>query len=141
MNQLSNHTKIIKLADAQGAAASDYSSATVVDTAGYEGARFIVQFGTSAANNGVKVQQDTASGFSTGADIEGSKKLLDATAKVAIVDIFRPRERYLKPIVLRGTSSTIDCILVELYGPRVQPTTDDASVNSEKHVSPAEGTA
>ena len=139
--QLSNHTKIIKLANAQTAAASDYSSATVVDTAGYEGARFIVQFGTSAVDNGVKVQQDTDSGFGTGADIEGSKKLLDATAKVAIVDIFRPRERYLKPVVLRGTSSTIDCILVELYGPRVQPTTDDASVNSEKHVSPAEGTA
>lgn len=139
--QLTNQTKILKLADAVSGAGTDYTSATVVDTAGFQGCRFIVQFGTSATDNGVKVQQDTASGFGTGADLAGTKVLLDGTAKVAIVDVYRPLERYLKPVVLRGTSSTIDCILAELYEPDVSPTTVSTAVNRELHVSPAEGTA
>jgi hypothetical protein len=133
--------KIISLKDAVTAAASNVTDATVVDTAGFEGCVFVAKFGTSAANNGLKVQQDTVVGFGGGADLTGSQQLLDATAKVAYVDIHRPLERFLRPIVVRGTSSTLDSLVAILYSGRNKPLTEDASVNGKVVVSPVEGTA
>jgi hypothetical protein len=138
---LAKNIKVISLKDAVTAGTSVITDATVVDTQGYEGCLFIAKFGTSAVDNGIKVLQDTVVGFGTGADLAGSKQLLDATAKVAMVDIHRPLERFLKPSVLRGTSTTLDSLIAVLYSGRVKPITDDASVNSKIVVSPSEGTA
>lgn len=140
MNFVKNF-KVLNLKDAVTAAASNVTDATVVDTAGYEGCVFIAKFGTSAANNGLKAQQDTASGFGTGADLEGSELLLDGTSKIAVLDIHRPLERYLRPIALRGTSSTLDSLIAILYNGRNKPITEDAAVSSLVLVSPSEGTA
>lgn len=137
---LSKNIKVLNLKDAATAAASDITDATVVDTAGYDGCLFITKFGTSAANNGIKVQQDTASGFGAGADLASSQQLLDGTKKIAIVDVYRPLERYLRPIVLRGTSSTHDATIAILYSGRNRPVASDDS-NNKVIVSPSEGTA
>lgn len=141
MKNLLNGIKVIDLHAAATAATSSITDATVVDTAGFEGCMFVAKFGTSAVDNGIKVQQDTASGFGSGADLEGSKVLLDGTSKVAIADVFRPRERYLKPVVLRGTSTTLDSLVAILYGPRTKPAVQPTSTTAELNVSPAEGTA
>ena len=141
MKNLLNGIKVIDLHVAAVAAASSITDATVVDTQGYEGCVFMAKFGTSAVDNGLKVQQDTVVGFGGGADLEASKILLDGTSKVAIADVYRPKERFLKPIVLRGTSSTLDSLVAILYGPRKQPVTQGTTTTGELNVSPAEGTA
>ncbi|MCH8149762.1 MAG: hypothetical protein IH987_17545 [Planctomycetes bacterium] len=63
--------------------------------------------------------------------------------KLTTVDVYAPRERYLKCVINRGTAnSTLDGIVAEQYDRFEEPTTDDATVSgSETHVSPAEGAA
>jgi hypothetical protein len=133
--------KILDLKAAVSAGTSSVTDATVVDTKGYQGCVFIGKFGTSAVDNGIKVQQDTVVGFGGGADLAGSKQLLDGTSKIAVVDIHRPLERFLKPIALRATSTTLDSLIAILYGPLARPITEDAAVSAKVLVSPAEGTA
>lgn len=142
MQNLLSGTKIIHLKVAVAAGTSDVTDASIVDTAGYEGVMFIAVFGTSAVDNGIKsVKQDTDSALGAAQDLEGSKVLLDATSKVAVCDVYRPRERYLRPIAVRGTSTTLDSLIAILYGPIKQPVTQGTTTTAEKFVSPAEGTA
>lgn len=141
MNLLKN-VKIINLKDAVAGGTSDVTDATVVDTQGFEGCMFVAKLGTSAVDNGIKsVKQGAASDLSDGQDLEGSKVLLDGTSKVAVCDVFRPRERYLRPIIVRATSTTLDSVVAILYGARKAPVTQGATTSGEQHVSPAEGTA
>lgn len=142
-------TKRIK-PDASGwtvaAGAADVNS-DIVDTAGYDGVRFIAGFGAivAGAATSIKVQQDTAAGGGTMADLLGSAiAVADSDDnKIAVTEIFRPRERYVRLTTLRATqNSTIDFVLVELHGPRGLPVTQDSTViAAETHISPAEGTA
>lgn len=120
----------------------------VVDSAGFEGVRFIAGFGaiTAGAVTSIKVQQGTATNLSDAADLEGSKITIadDDDNQIAISDIFRPRERYVRVAFDRGTqNAVVDFLLAELYGAAKQPVTEDSAivVSAEQHVSPAEGTA
>jgi hypothetical protein len=128
------------------AGTSDVNS-DVVDLQGYEGVRFIAGFGalTSGAVTSLKVQQGAASDLSDAADLENSKITVADTDdnKVAITDIYRPRERYVRVAFDRGTqNAVIDFLLVELYGPKkLPPAAHSTVIAAEKHVSPAEGTA
>lgn len=130
-----------------GAAGTTDLTSEYVDTQGYEGARFICGFGaiTSTAVTSTKVQQcDTSGG--TYADLTGTAQTVadDDDNQVTVTEIVRPRERYLKHVVDRGTANAVvDFLLVELFGPMKSPTTDDTAtvVGREVHVSPAEGTA
>ena len=128
-------------------AGSTRSAGQSKSSAGYEGCRFIIGFGaiTSGAATSIKVQQNTANATSGMADLEGSSiTITDANDnKIAIAEVHLPRERYLRLTTLRATqNSVIDFLIVELYGSRVLPITDDATViSAEVSVSPAEGTA
>lgn len=152
MKHLSNRVKTVRLKpDGSGytvAAGTTDVNSDIVDTAGYEGVRFIAGFGalTSGAVTSLKVQQNTANSGTGMADLEGSNIAVadDDDNQIAITDIFRPRERYLRVAFDRGTANAvIDFLLVELYLPHVEPITEDASIviAAEKHTSPAEGTA
>lgn len=133
------------------AGSSDVTDCEVVDMAGYEGARFIVQFGaiTSGAATSLKVQQAAAQTSSTaltsGADLEGSSITVGDTddSKLFIIDVYKPRERYLQLHILRATqNAVVDAVLVEQYGAKKLPVTQNADVDTvEIHASPAEGTA
>ncbi len=118
-----------------------------VDTAGYEGVRFIIGFGAivSGAVTSVKARQNTVDSDTGMADLEGSGQAVADTDdnKIVIVEIHRPRERYVQLSTSRATqNATIDFLLVELIGPRVQPVTQDATVvGAEVFNSPQEGTA
>ena len=118
-----------------------------VDTAGFEGVRFVIGFGaiTSGAATSVKIKQCDTSGGSY-ADLEGTSITVADTNDndVAIIDVYRPRERYLKVATLRATqNSAVDFLIAELYGARKVPTTEDSAtvISREVHSSPAEGTA
>lgn len=129
------------------AGTSDVTS-DVVDTAGYEGVRFIIGFGTitSGAVTSVKAQQGAASNGSDLADLEGTSITVadDDDNQIAVIDIRNPRERYVAAKVDRGTqNAVIDFVIAELYGARKMPVTEDSAIviATEIHGSPAEGTA
>lgn len=130
-----------------GSAGTSDLTSEYVDTQGFDGARFIVGFGTitSSAVTSTKVQQCDASG-GTYADLEGTAQTVadDDDNQIVITDIFRPRERYLKHVIDRGTANAVvDFLICELYGPMKEPVASDTTtvVGTEVHVSPAEGTA
>lgn len=139
---LLENIKIIKTFD-EVTAATSAANGTTIDTAGAEGVIFVTIFGTPAANNGVKVQQDSASGMGTAADLLGSQVLSDGTETTVAVQVHKPRERYVRPVAVRGTSTTVPGGIAIVYGLRTCPYDNDAQtdVAAEVHVSPAEGTA
>ncbi len=130
-----------------GAAGTSDLTSEAVDTQGYEGARFILGLGeiVSGAVTSSKIQQcDTSGG--TYADLAGTGQTIadDDDNQIVVTEIFRPRERYLKHVIDRGTqNATVDFLIVELFGAIKEPVTQDAAVvvGQEIHVSPAEGTA
>lgn len=148
MSNLSNSTRIVRVSNAIAAGTTTPQSSAVVDTAGFEGCRFIFLLGATAAT-GVpqcKIQEGAAANLSDAADILGSGYLNVPTTddnQITIVDVYRPKKRYLRAQVIRGTANTtIDGIIAELYEGDVLPKTKDATVASGKIlVSPAEGTA
>lgn len=140
--------KVIRVMNAVAAGTSDQTS-SVIDTLGFDGVKIYSAFGTitSGAVTSVKVQQSSDDGSAdTYADLEGTSVTVadDDDNQVVVHDIYRPRERYLKVVIDRGTqNAVIDGVIAVLYGARVQPVTNDAStvVSREVHASPAEGTA
>jgi hypothetical protein len=139
--------KTIRIMNAVAAGTSDQAS-SAVDTQGFEGVKFYTLFGaiTTGAVTSVKVQQSSDNDADTYADLAGTSITVadDDDNQVVVHDIYRPRERYLKVVVDRGTqNAVIDGIVAVLYGPAKMPTSDDAStvVGRETHASPAEGTA
>jgi hypothetical protein len=146
--QLTNRVKTILCKSAVAAGATDITDAAAVDMANYEGVRFIFSFGAITANAVTSVgaaSLATSSPTPGTDDIEGSKISVadDSDDKIFILDIFKPRLRYVRPFVKRATQNAVlNSIVAELYGPRVLPVVKDASVVSQElHVSPANGTA
>jgi hypothetical protein len=123
-------------------------SSSVVDTMGFEGVRFIFLLGATVAG-GVpqcKVQDGAAANLSDAADVLGSGYMNVPSTddnQVTIVDVYRPRKRYLRAQVIRGTqNTTIDGIIAELYEGDSLPKAKDATVASGKIlVSAIDGTA
>ncbi len=142
-------TQIVHAPVAAGSA--DVTDCDVIDMQNFEGCRFIVGFGTitSGAATSVKVQQATAktsdTALTSGADLEGSGITVADTDdnKAVIIDIFKPRERYLQLRILRATqNAVVDFAVAEKYGARKLPVTKHADIATQEiHISPAEGTA
>lgn len=143
-----NTEKTIRVMNAVAAGTTDQTS-SAIDTAGYEGVKIYTAFGTitSGAVTSVKVQQSSDDAAADAyADLTGTSVTVadDDDNQVVVHDIYRPRERYLKVVIDRGTqNAVIDGIIAVLYGADKMPTTDDSStvVSRETHSSPAEGTA
>lgn len=133
----------IKKAVSYTSAAASNVNGDVIDTANAESALFVVRFGTAAANNTVKVQQGALADGSDMADLEGSQVSVGASDEIVAVEIVKPRERYLRVVVLRGTSSTIEAGFALVGGLRLMPAdnAEAGTIASEKLISPPEGTA
>lgn len=143
MNLMAN-TKLVKVKDHSTAGTSDVES-DIVDTSGYEGVVFFTSLGTAAADNLIRVQQNTINSTSGMADLLGSGVTSGASPsnEDLWVDIHKPRERYLRAVVDRDTSSTVESIWALLYGARKLPVDNTVSgtIEGEISASPAEGTA
>lgn len=147
--QLTNAVKTILCKSAVAAGATDITDATAVDTAGYDGVRFIFSFGaiTSGAVTSVAAASLATSSPTAGTDdILGSSITVGDTNddKIFILDIAKPKLRYVRPFVKRATQNAVlNCIVAELYGHSgLQPIAKDATViTQELHTSPANGTA
>lgn len=141
--------KFVRCKNAVAAGAADITDATGVDTAGFDSVCFVFEFGAivSGAATSVKAQSSSDNGSTdTYADIAGTSITVgdDQDNKVAILDIHRPPERYVKPFVARATqNATLEGIIAILYNGNASPVTQDTTVmaTSELHWSPAVGTA
>jgi hypothetical protein len=110
---------------------------------------FVALLGTLTASQvtQMKAQQSSDDGSSDAfADLTGTQTTAMDDAddnKMIVLDVYRPRERYVRCVLERGTANAvIDGIVAIPYGPRKKPTSDHSTVQaSEAHASPAEGTA
>lgn len=139
--QLSNKVKIESALATTAAGTTEIDGATI-DTAGYEGVLFIAKWGTAAAGNFLQAQQGAASNLSDAADLEGTAVGVGASDEIVWLDLYRPRERYVRVQAERGTSSTLDWGVAIKYGARVTPVdnTTAGTIHGELAISPAEGT-
>ena len=149
MEDLNSSVAVDRVMNAVAVGTTAQNSAAV-DTAGYEGVRFIVSMGTiTDGTPKIKAQQDVVSGMGAAADLAGSGITLATTDdnKAVVLDIRRPLERYVRCVVDRSvgapvTGAVIDGILAELYGPGVKAVSHAVAVAGSKSLSsPAEGTA
>lgn len=148
MQDLVKNTKVTRVLNATAAGSSDITTCAVIDMANFEAVTFMVAFGTitSGAVTSIKVQQGTDGTVSDAADLEGTSVTIADTDdnKIAMVEVYRPRERYVKLIIKRATqNAVVDGAWAIQTGPRVKPTTHDSTttVAPEFWASPAEGTA
>lgn len=141
-SNLLNQVKL-DLLNAATANGTSTVNGAVVDMAGWDGAIFFTTIQTAAANNGLKVQQGLDSGLSDGADLLGSLQSSGSSDEGVIVEVYRPLERYLRPVVVRGTSTVVGEIWCLRYRGRSNPTSNStAGTQAAKTVvSPVEGTA
>lgn len=112
MNLFKN-VKITKVkdysSDATGAVTSD-----VVDMQNYDGVVFFTTFAVANNDNYLKAQQDEndAVGFGDPEDLAGSKVVAASTNDVTWLDVYRPRQRYIRAYGERGGATTA---LGEIY--------------------------
>jgi hypothetical protein len=145
---LSDQVKLKKLADHTAAGTTDVEGASVDmhEEGGFEGVMFMTSFSVAAADNFLKAQQSDDDGVADGwSDLEGTKVLTGASPSNEDVwlDIYRPTKRYVRPVAVVDTSSTVESIWSQRYNPRKLPVdnTTDGTITGEAHVSPDEGTA
>lgn len=140
MRFLSDNVKFVKVQDHTAAGTSAVNS-DGVDMTGYDGVCFITSFGTAAAGNTLEAaQSEDNSSFS---DLLGSSVTSGTSDEDVWIDVYRPRERYVRVEAARGTSSTLESIWAILYHPRSLPVdnTTTGTIAGEAHAEPAEGTA
>jgi hypothetical protein len=131
-----------------GAANNTDANSDRIDMAGYEGVMFIATVTDSAATGvaTLKVEQNTTDSDSGMAALAGATAAAtcavndDINDKVLIVDVYRPRERYVQAV---RTSSAANIafgpVIAILYGPNTKPVADHSTVLDSAVVSsPAE---
>ena len=139
---LSDNLTLTKIADHTTAGTSDVTSASV-DMSGYTNVLFLTSFGTAATNNDCHVEQSSDDGsVDTFADLTGTDTTAGSSDEDVFIDVRNPRERYVRLICERGTSSTLESIWAFKYGARSLPVdnTTTGTIAGEQHNSPAEGT-
>jgi hypothetical protein len=117
---------------------------TPVDLASFSGVLFIARLGTPAANNNIRVQQDTAVAMGAATDLVGTLVASGANNVVAVEVVFPggpTGEQFVRCRVTRGTLTTIDSITTIRFGSRSRPVTMPSTVSFESLVGPIEGTA
>lgn len=137
---LSENVKITRLNGVQSAATSAVNAASV-DMSGYRGVIFLASLGTPAADNIMKAQQSADD--SSFADLADSAVNVGASDDSQWIDIYDPEERYIRPSIARGTSSTVEAIWAIQYDPRETPVSNvtAGTINGVALIRPAEGTA
>ena len=123
-------TTVDQVATAQAAGTSDVNS-DVVDTQNYEGVIFVTTLGTAAANNGIKIQGGEQSDLSDAADLLSSSNTPNKTC--VVTQVHKPRERYVRAVVVRGTSTTVDSVVAYLYGARTRPAAQADAGTPQSH--------
>lgn len=122
---LSKEVKITKVKAASATGTTEVTS-DVVDMAGFEGVIFLTNIGSFNAGNFLKGQQDTVVGMGTVQDLEGSKVVATANGETVFLDIYKPKERFVRASVIRaGATTVLGEIYALQYSGRVSPVDND----------------
>jgi len=139
--ELSKNCRVVMVKAAQASAGTAVVT-DVIDTAGYQGVMFVGSIATANAGNFVSAQQGMVADGTASADLLGSKNVIATNGHSFLLDIYKPRERYVKATITRAGADTVTGdVYAILYGPRLAPTTHGATISRETFVSPAEGVA
>lgn len=114
-----------------------------VDMLGWDGVIFVAKIGTANVANGIYLQQDTVTGMGSAADLEDSENLSDGTETVLMSEVYRPQEQFVRAVVDRTVSTTVEGVWAICYkGQRKKPFDHDARSDTsyELLVEPDEGT-
>lgn len=141
---LSNGVKITKVAAASSAGTSTVNGNTI-DMTGFEGVLFFTTIGTANAGNIFKAQIGVEPTGSDAADLEGSAVVAEENAQVVWLDIYRPdpAKKYIRPVVVRGASTTVGDIYALQYESRKEVVDNNIEdvIIGKLLVNPYEGTA
>jgi hypothetical protein len=141
MNLLPN-VKITKVAEAAASGGTDVNG-SVLDMQGFDGVLFCTNIATANAGNFLKAQQGQASNLSDAADLAGTKVTSGSSDEAVVLDLHKPLERYVRPVIVRGGANTSTGEIWAIqYISRSAPRTSDlaGTLASKIVVSPAEGT-
>ncbi len=128
----SDNAKIDQAIAATAGGTSTITSAEF-DMLGYDSLMAIGVFGTPAANNTLTLHgSDTASGEA--ATVATTN---DATKSPLVLDVQNVQHRYIKLQCVRGTSSTIDQVILVRYNSRSKPITQATTVKVAQFNAPA----
>jgi hypothetical protein len=124
------------------------SNSDRIDLAGYEGVIFVCPLEDSAATGvaTLKVEQNTADSDTGMAALAGATATAtcavndDLNGKLLILDVFKPRERYVQAVRTSATANiAFGTVTAILYGARKLPVTAHTTVQASASVtSPAE---
>lgn len=122
------------------------SNSDRIDMAGYEGVIFIATVTDSVATGVAtfKVEQNTANSDSGMAAIAGASAAAtcatndDINDKVLIVEVYRPRERYVQAVRTSATANiAFGSVIAILYGKNKLPVTAHSTVLAQATVTSA----
>lgn len=112
-----------------------------VDMQGFEGVVFFVKMATYNASNFINAAQSSVSS-GTFVDLKDTKVNTTTTDEVACVDVYRPKDRYVRLEVDRSGGDTVLGEIYALqYGAKKMTVSQASEVTLEVHISPAEGSA
>lgn len=120
------------------------SSIYMAEQGGFNEATFLVEFGTAASGNTIKIQQSSDNGVvDDWTDVAGTLVAVGASDEKVAANIINPSKPYLRAAIVRGTSTTVlNSIAIRSQASKL-PVTNAVSgtIAVETNVSPAEGTA
>ncbi len=140
---LTKVTKYTRVSNAVAAGTTDVESSSV-DMKGFNAVSFLVALGaiTTGAVTSAKLQG--SSDDSNFSDLEGTAVTIadDDDNQVFVLDLDRPRYRYIKCVLDRGTQNAVlDGIVAMQYDAQIEPVTQPATTTVEYNHAPAAGTA
>lgn len=139
MANLSKEVKVVHVLNAVAAGVTNQTG-THIDMQGFDGVMFVADIGALTATQvtSLKAQGGNASNDSDQADISGAATAAMADGdsnKVLVLDVFRPQQRFVRPVVLRGTANAvINCVVAYLYRADKKPVVADATVSQSATV-------
>jgi hypothetical protein len=119
------------------AAGATAINGTGYDMQDYEGILFICAMGTLSATQVTSLKAQGSADNSAFADITGAATAAAAdpdSNKLLVLDVYRPQQRYVRPVVNRATANAvIDGVIALRYGQKKVPTTQPtADVSQSK---------
>lgn len=130
------------------AASNTDSNSDRIDMANWEGVVFIAAVTDSVATGvaTLKVEQNSADSDTGMAALSGATATAtcasndDINDKLLVIDVYRPRERYVQAVRTSATANiAFGSVVAILYGPRVEPVSDHSTIlDSAMVASPAE---
>lgn len=124
------------------AGTGDTIYSTIVDTAGYNGIRFMLALGTLTGAGTVAAQvysTNTSTAAASAFTIVTGCTTTATSAKndeLLVLESYRPARRYYELRLVRagGANAVLDGLIVELFEPGTQPTDADATSNEVRVV-------